>query len=730
MFEREGAPNTGDAITQMASVQDLIQTKTEGMAQNLSRALHQNGYTGEALTKIRQQLPLILEDKKVFNSLPKEQRRSLQPAIDIWGKFRDDALQAYKEEGALDQGFFEDMKDRLKEQRLNAGRKGDQALLDKIDEKLEKIKGAKFVPIPYRMWFESLLINNPRKLNRVLGLLGIKERKTVFIRDLVEHKVIKLEDVDIFDIMGYYGARLSKDIGLLKIKNSGIDEGLIKPIEEGKRVDYRGGFVRAPRSAPVLKDMQLRGPLADFINEAIHYRNSFSIVDKGLALVKMGQFINFLFLPVYDVVQGMMLGAISPLRPIKTYKNIINAARDMYTHSDEWYAAGINGARSTPYPNPLASYNKMIEDIANHPNPIIRNLHGLLGASPLGSFRQAYNISWNTAWMLDGFIRQISYRHLTDDLGYSQKEAGRIAALYHADYAGVPATTRRFLNKIFFTPTFKIAMSKLFTRMIKDSIGVSLKGGKLLAQKATGKRATVEFNREELLHAASLGRTLGMITALHVVMTTFMGFEKDQWGRRYIKKGVETLQGVKDIVFTFSAPMNMFLKYIFRAYESFGDPAITRAFIEFAKKNSWELHPVWRIVIGLAYNERINGKPIAETLLDPSVRIARTMTWVMREASALVDEVVTSVSGQTDEAETRKVLQDEFGKLSEFVARMFVYSYLRTPVEAKQERQIAQIERIINEELGSIIDVDGNIPPGHMEQITKNAIDRMDKIIK
>lgn len=167
-----------------------------------------------------------------------------------------------------------------------------------------------------------------------------------------------------------------------------------------------------------------------------------------------------------------------------------------------------------------------------------------------------------------------------------------------------------------------------------------------------------------------------------------------------------------------------------RLQESFGDPATTRPFIEFGKKNSWELHPVWRIAWGLANNVQTNGNPITPTLADTEERISRTMTYVIREASALVDEVLTTATGQTDEAETRRILQEEFGKLGEFVARMFVFSYLRTSGKTKQARQIQGIERIMEEELDSIIDSDGNFPPSLQEQIIENAIDRINKLVK
>ena len=122
-----------------------------------------------------------------------------------------------------------------------------------------------------------------------------------------------------------------------------------------------------------------------------------------------------------------------------------------------------------------------------------------------------------------------------------------------------------------------------------DSMKVSLKGGKIAAYKVVGKEHDVKITKEEKLHTASMVRTLAILGGMDILMTSFLGFERDQYGRRYVKKNVETPQGQKDVVWTMSNPANMFLKYPYRAMESFGDPGITEAFTEFAKKNSWEL---------------------------------------------------------------------------------------------------------------------------------------------
>ena len=246
------APELGIAVKDQFSVQDMIEGKTENTVARVFRSLMQEGFTQEEITDLRQQLPMIIEDSKVFDKLPREQKQRLQPTIDIIQKYFDDALQVYKDEGALEQGFFEEMRTRIESERIKARETGDAEQYRRLEEKLKKIEEASFVPIPFRLWFEKLAVTNPRRANKVMALLGTKKRKTLFIRDLIKKRVINKNDVDIAQIIGYYGRRLGKDTAILRIKNAGISSGFIKPLEKGDRPDRFGGFVRPPSNTPIL----------------------------------------------------------------------------------------------------------------------------------------------------------------------------------------------------------------------------------------------------------------------------------------------------------------------------------------------------------------------------------------------------------------------------------------------------------------------------------------------
>lgn len=715
------APRLGTAIKNQFSVQDAIESMTENRIAKVSRSLMKAGYTQEERADLEHTLPLMAEDNTIFEKMPRNQQERLQPSVDIIRKFYDDGLQMLKQEGGLEQGFYEEMRNRIKSEKVKAKNSGSAEQYRRLDEKLARIEEASFVSIPYRMWFEQLAITNPRRASKIMALLTTKKRKTLFIRDLLEKKIIKSEDVSMSQIMGYYGRRLGQDIALLRIKNAGTESGHIKDLEKGQRTDRFGGFVRPPSNAPILKGTQIKGVLSDYLIDASKYHDSMKLFDKGLALTKMGQFINPLFLPVYDLWQAAMAGTINPLRPVRTFKNFKKATNDFIDKGEQWVEAGIHGTRSTPYVNPIAQYNEYIQQIAKHPNPIVRAFNGIFSQDV---FRQIYNTSWKTAWALDGWVRQATYRHLTDDLGFSPADAGRSAGLYHADYAGIPSGTRKKINRWFFTPSFKISMTKLYLKMMKDSISVSIKAGENIIK---GRRVGENITGEEKLMIGGLGRTLGIIMTMDILMTSFMGFERDEWGRRYTKE-METTEGKKDLVITYGTPFNMLFKYYFRFMESFANPAVMNKLQTFLQKNSWELHPVWRMINGFMRNKRPDGKQIYDKFTGKgSGQIA---TYFLSQSSALVDEVLTTISSDAEKVEMDRILKEELGTAGELFAQWFAFAYLKNISEVQAARQTQNLVNQWNAEVEIIIDRGGDMTQKDIEAGTARLVKLIQEINK
>ena len=88
------------------------------------------------------------------------------------------------------------------------------------------------------------------------------------------------------------------------------------------------------------------------------------------------------------------------------------------------------------------------------------------GGTVLQAAEDIYSLSWNWAWKGDRLIRLTAYNEMLGR-GFEPREAAQIVAKTHGDYAGVPPATRKKANLLFFTPTFQIAMTKLYADNFK-----------------------------------------------------------------------------------------------------------------------------------------------------------------------------------------------------------------------------------------------------------------------
>ncbi|GAH86204.1 unnamed protein product, partial [marine sediment metagenome] len=214
-----------------------------------------------------------------------------------------------------------------------------------------------------------------------------------------------------------------------------------------------------------------------------------------------------------------------------------------------------------------------------------------------------YTASWHTAWKLDETVRMMTFNMLQDQ-GYSDREAGQLAALYHSDYASCPPRTRKALNKVFFTPTFKITMGKLYLNMLEGSIKVVTKG----------KSAT---QKEKNLARGAL-IALGILMGRKLYMQS-KGFTETELFRKYVKD-TETDEGMKEDVVTFSDPFNIPFRYLGRVKGAF-KPQTTNVAEKLLQVVKWDLHPIHRVAIdvvdnynGTVYNPYDDSKDIAKDI--------------------------------------------------------------------------------------------------------------------
>lgn len=643
----------------------------------------------EVFKLIKEDLPLVHETPSSISNYDGRQRAVLEVLLNLPEMY----FEAYRGEyesllGEKEPfGHIEGIRFRLEAELSETDAEGQRQKYEAILNKLHELDNAKFVHIPYRVWFEKVLRDDPVRGIKILKVMAKQKRKTYKIQTLIDAGVIQKEEIDYNDIVDSYSRRAGKDISLLNVVNAAKEEGLAKPYKQA--LGYDKGFRPAPTTAPILKGFQLHHSLADWISETTRFSNKLGVLAKGLNIAKMAAFANPLFLPMYDLIQATMLGT---TLSFKTPSYFIKAVKDWHSFSQDWQDAEHFGLRSTPYDNPLKSHKAMMKSALRTGGEWAGLVEGLFTPSIL---KNAYNLSWKTAWTLDGIVRQASYNYLRDK-GFSRIEAAQKGALYHGDYAGVPADTRRLLNKIFFTPTFKLAMGKLYKTMIIDA-------GKAIMHPG-------QANADVRQNAFALARTFAIVGAWHGLMLA-LGFEDDEFGRRYVKK-VETKEGPKELVLTWSGPHNMFLKYLYRARTALG-PEKKNPMLSFFTANKWEYHPLWRTLAGIVQNERQTGEKIYNTSDSAYDKALKATGYFTTEVVSMLRYTAQLAAGEElGMKQEREVLAKEIGKGFDLLARPFTFSYTRQTKELRVARQAKMLLSDLKQELsraarnGEIIEQD------------------------
>ncbi|HUV84500.1 MAG TPA: hypothetical protein VMV86_02260, partial [Methanosarcinales archaeon] len=333
--------------------------------------------------------------------------------------------------------------------------------IDKLKEQVARIKAQKlqFVSIPIKTIMSNALTNE-EVYKRIMSILPKWDRDTLTVKDLVDAKVLTRKEADIRYIIGEYADRMGKMYAIGKIFKNAEKEGLIKPQVLAPnwlpaRIYINGKYVDIP---------QLRGKrLEPFFSDTITDFFSKDILTLGpiMGTIKMMQFFNPLMMPMYDLWQAAAAGVF--LNPIKGAEYFYNGIRDVLKHTDRYWLGYENGLMSKPYAIPYDVFENQFKE-AMKGNKIMSTLKK--AALPTNWFQMLYTASWHTAWTLDPMIRMMSFNYLLDK-GMSPRDAAQLAALFHSDYASVPPATRRTLNKLLFTPTFKIIMGKLYGGMFK-----------------------------------------------------------------------------------------------------------------------------------------------------------------------------------------------------------------------------------------------------------------------
>ena len=542
-----------------------------------------------------------------------------------------------------------------------------QAEINKLQDQIDRIKKQKiqFVSIPAKAIL-SKADSDPILREKIMSILPHWGRTTITVKDLVDSGIITRKDADIRNIIGEYSDRMGRKYALGKIFENAEKEGLIKSQAEKPdwptaRITVKGEHLSIP---------QLRGKRLDpFFSDVITSFFSKGQVGMGgvFGIIKMAQFYNPLFMPMYDVLQAAALGVF--LNPVKGAEYIAKGVKDSFLKTENWERASENGTFSKPFVIPYDKFEYQFTEAMkdNKMGDFLKK-----AVLPTNWIPMLYTASWHTAWKLDETVRMMSFNYLKDK-GMTDREAGQMAALFHSDYASVPPATRKMLNKVFFTPTFKITMGKLYLNMLKGGVDILKKGTK----------ATTE---DKLLARGALLALAGM-TGIGLYFKS-QGYEEEEKFRKYSKK-VETDEGIKENVITLANPFNIPWRYYYRVKGAF-KPQTTNVAEKMLQIVKWDLHPIWRVGADVVDNYNWN----VYNPFDKTGKIASDVgLYATGEFVKITKSILESAKEGEIKADAFKAMQKDFGKIEAIVLKPFVFNYLREVEEKRKSWAIQKLQK-------------------------------------
>ena len=669
-FKRINAPETGLAMKRYHPIRNAEMERGLDSIASLGKK-----YKDLKLSKDEwQELTFIAASEKRFNDLTPEQKSRYGEITKDVRKFFDDYAKREKELGIFVEEWPKSALRRLVSERDHYKEalkrlKNDTPRRQKVEKALKEINETitwinearpQYVHIP-KTWLEKFWEKNAEKAPRIITEF-FHERKTFDIEQLagylLKHHVISKNDLDIRGIMAQYGHKAGHKIALAEIFRNAEKEGLILDMDKAPK-----SWQSLPgQKFPTLRGKRVHPVFVDFF-EKNFIKRGFSppMMGKILGTVKMLQFYNPAFLPMYDVFQAWWTGSV---RSPKTPLYIKRAYGSMRQKDDAYWDAHYWGAFSTPFTPNFESYAKQVD----------RAVKGHSFIRRAGDFISVYPIAWKAAWWGDNLIRLISYHHYIEK-GESPRDAAQLTAKAHADYASIPPSTRKFLNKWFFTPSFKISMMAAQSEMIKDSAKY-LFGGR----EGRAKMTKLDKGMAKMI--------TGLVTGMALREATFhaLGFKTDQYGLKYVKKVTDENGEEKELVLHAANPDNVFLRFYHR-FKSL--PMEPNKFTGFVDRAKWELHPLWQLGMEVMSNKGFSMEPVYDVFDKPEIIVKDITAYSAKR----VLRVLELLPGQEEKGRGKTAytaLIKDLGHLGE-VLSLFALPYLRNVPELRLQYKLQNL---------------------------------------
>lgn len=693
-FKMAGFPELGIAIKDRFSVQNAYEREGAKLLYDLNKAV--KGNHKERAVKLRKAM-LISESNKQTEELMASDDAEMKAAVKLIRDYFKASELDYIKNGGIRQGY----KQRLIEELLQAAREaveaGDQKKFEKLAARLEELDDLEFVHVPVMRFIKAkaadpdlaIAILDQIYSTKSLSIKGDKRRFTLRLKDLIGQKfeykgqVVEFTEEDIVaaDIIKSYATVKGNDISLLKIRNAGLKEGAVKAKDKSSSSDT--GWFPADTKSAMFKGYQVNGTLYSWISEVTSAQRALGAISTMFTTVKMGAFYNPVFLPMYNILQAVLDGSLRVTKPFKTARLLYEGMKSVLTQDEDYFDMLKYGGTSQPYKSPFEDVNftfnkaeygrfkaimrRMSDDYKNF-NPFKLGWRG---------FKEIYQMSWELAWTLENGIRMATYKSHIEN-GIDPQKSAQLAAKVHGDYADVPASTRQILNIIFFTPTYKIAMGKL----LYDSLNAATD---VVAGKA-------DISAQRL--SAITFRALAISIAFDMAMLG-VGWEREEFGLKYKKEG-EGQWLNKEMVMVWSAPHNLWQKFLFRAIKA-NEPDVEDGIKYFVDANQFEFHPIYRIANAIVTGEAGVSERVFDRLDDPWTKFMKRVHFAFSEsfqlAKALAGDAELSPEG-------RLIFEREYGTLIANLQSAFAFVYARNPTDIRNAQRIERFKKLLDEEVG------------------------------
>jgi len=721
--------NVARALKIAPSIRAVVEKEALQLTRNLYKQLP-NDLSRERRRKLEQLILHVANNEHEKNSqeyknLSHEEKTIVDNAALQIREYFSKSYETLHKEGILNREFHVRMADAFEyhADRL-AAKDPDDPEIDMYREQARYIReNMHYAHIPYHMLF-SIGLFDPTAVKKLQYFTKVKRRVLTY-RDLFEpiqledgtlqESLINAEEFTIANVMGSYARRLGKDLALSNILKEAKNNGLIRPHKEGEDVKGTDYMLPPAITKHMLHGQVIHQTLGKYLTNVLLNGYNPTAFQKLLHVTKVAAFVEPTFLALYDFIQGVLLGSTtSPAMLV----NLPKAIKAVITNSTDYQEAALNGLESKPISNIYKNYMRDLSSLSYTQTmkvgktrksiPLAHNvlswIHGFAKLNKLNAetlklaayqitapLTGTYSLLFEIAWGLDSIMRMNSYYYLRGK-GYDSMEAAQTAALYHGDYAAVPAKTRHKLNTVFFTPTFKLVMAKTYAKMAKDLVSMD-------------KDATLSEDARAL---EGLGRLFALLTAQGILMAS-LGFKEKEWGRKYSKRVKDITGRTSEYVMTFSHPANMFLKYVERFRNSV-DQIYEEPIVNFLKSNRWELNPLYVTLYDIYINNKdsFTGKEIVHPAESFEYKaIQRTKYAIKRLLPILDNPYIEIPSMQTmSKEEVLEYLKNEDEKtlqqLELLLQLPFSFSYLTTPEELKLKEEID----FINSRIKSHLDID------------------------